>query len=122
MLRNYNHIKNKLISALVVTVVCLSVPLKSADATDIGNFGLPGLIDLPTAKALPTDELVITQQLHASLAFWCVFPSTTKIRVAFRYSGHGKHGADEAMGAVKTTIAVLICTLRYGMKVCIDRV
>ena len=90
--------KNKLISALVVAVVCLSVPLKSADATDIGNFGLPGLFDLPTAKALPADELVITQQLHASLArSGASFQVLPKLGVAFRYSGHGKHG-DEANG------------------------
>ena len=32
------------------------------------NFGLPGIIDLPTAKRFPDGELVITQQLHKSLA------------------------------------------------------
>ena len=36
--------------------------------TKVGNFGLPGIIDLPTGKKLPDGELVITQQLHEYLA------------------------------------------------------
>ena len=29
-----------------------------------GNFGLPGIIDLPTAKSFPDGELVLTHQNH----------------------------------------------------------
>ena len=32
-----------------------------------GNFGLPGIIELPTAKRLPDGELVITHQNHKDL-------------------------------------------------------
>ena len=32
------------------------------------NFGLPGIIDLPNAKRFPDGELIISQQLHKSLA------------------------------------------------------
>ena len=39
-----------------------------AKSVSIGNFGLPGLIDLPTANTLPYGEIVVTQQLHESLA------------------------------------------------------
>ena len=47
----------------------------------IGNFGLPGIIDLPTGKKLPDGELVITQQLHEYLArARFIFPIIIKYR------------------------------------------
>ena len=33
-----------------------------------GNFGLPGVIDLPTARRYPDGELIVTRQQHKSLA------------------------------------------------------
>ena len=33
-----------------------------------GNFGMPGIIDLPTAQRFPDGEFVVTQQIHKSLA------------------------------------------------------
>ena len=61
--------------------------------THIGNFGLPGLVDLPTAQAMPDGELVITQQLHESLArTGASFQLLPNLGVAFRYSGHGNNG------------------------------
>ena len=55
-----------------------------------GNFGLPGIIDLPTARRFPDGELVVTQQLHKSLARSGIsFQALPRIGVAFRYSGHG---------------------------------
>ena len=66
-----------------------------AKSVSIGNFGLPGLIDLPTANALPDGEIVVTQQLHESLArsgmSFQIFPN---LGVAFRYSGHGINGSE----------------------------
>ena len=68
--------------------------------THVGNFGLPGLVDLPTAQALPDGELVITQQLHESLArTGASFQLLPNLGVAFRYSGHGKDD-HEANGRV----------------------
>ena len=68
--------------------------------THIGNFGLPGLVDLPTARALPDGELVITQQLHESLArTGASFQLMPNLGLAFRYSGHGKNGT-EANGRI----------------------
>ena len=56
---------------LVHTLLILITPYFAlADATHgstAGNFGLPGIIDLPTAKRFKDGELVVTQQLHKSL-------------------------------------------------------
>ena len=66
----------------------------------IGNFGLPGIIDLPTGKKLPDGELVITQQLHEYLArAGLSFQLLSNIGATFRYNGHGK-GGDEAYGRI----------------------
>lgn len=64
-------------------------------AVHVNNFGLPGLIDLPSAGRLPDGELVLTQQLHESLArSGMSFQILPRLGVAFRYSGHGKNGAE----------------------------
>ena len=64
------------------------------------NFGLPGIIDLPTAKRFPDGELVIGQQLHKSLARAGIsFQALPRLGVSFRYTGHGANGG-EAYGRV----------------------
>ena len=86
----------------VSAFVWCSVAAYADDAkkVSIGNFGLPGLIDLPSAKTLPDGEIVITQQLHESLArSGMSFQVLPNLGVAFRYSGHGKNGG-EANGRV----------------------
>lgn len=71
-----------------------------AKRVSIGNFGLPGLIDLPSANTLPDGEIVITQQVHASLARSGIsFQVLPNFGLAFRYSGHGRDGR-EANGRV----------------------
>ena len=52
--------------------------------TTIGNFGLPGIVDLPTAQRLPDGELVVVQQLHKS---WHVqaFHFRPCLALAFRF-------------------------------------
>ena len=61
----------------------------------LGNFGLPGLIDLPTAQRLPDGELVLTQQVHESLArSGMSFQILPRLGVAFRYTGHGINGSE----------------------------
>lgn len=61
----------------------------------VNNFGLPGLIDLPSAERLPDGELVLTQQLHESLArSGMSFQLLPRLGVSFRYSGHGKNGSE----------------------------
>ena len=77
----------------------------SADASDTkqiisGNFGLPGIIDLPSAKRFPDGELVLTQQVHKSLARSGIsFQALPRVGVSFRYSGHGV-GGSEAYGRI----------------------
>ena len=64
------------------------------------NFGLPGIIDLPTAKRYPDGELVITQQVHKSLARTGVaFQALPRVGFSFRYTGHGIDG-NEAYGRI----------------------
>ena len=64
------------------------------------NFGLPGIIDLPTAHRFPDGELVVTQQLHKSLArSGIAFQALPRVGVSFRYTGHGINGS-EANGRV----------------------
>ena len=63
-----------------------------------GNFGLPGMIDLPTAKRFPDGELILTQQLHKSLARSGIsFQALPRLSFSFRYTGHGI-GGGEAYG------------------------
>lgn len=89
---------------LFILLMFLSLPCNVA-ANDryrvgAGNFGLPGLVDLPTAKRFPDGELIITQQLHESLARSGIsFQALPRVGVSFRYSGHGKNGY-EAYGRV----------------------
>ena len=64
------------------------------------NFGLPGIVDLPTAKRFPDGELIATQQLHKSLARSGIsFQALPRVGVSFRYTGHGVNGG-EAYGRI----------------------
>ncbi len=76
--------------------------LQSAEILEnkVGNFGLPGIIDLPTGKKLPNGELVFTQQIHNSLSRTGIsFQALDKLGFSFRYSGHGRNGT-EAHGRI----------------------
>ena len=73
---------------------------RNVDWVTPGNFGLPGIIDLPTAERFPDGELIITQQLHQSLARSGIsFQALPWIGFSFRYSGHGINGG-EAYGRI----------------------
>ena len=70
------------------------------NATSVGNFGLPGVVDLPTGYSLPDGELVFTQQVHDTLARSGIsFQALPRLGLAFRYNGHGKNGG-EAFGRI----------------------
>ena len=83
----------------------LNAPAKNAIAQNIkqvnaGNFGLPGIIDLPTAKRFPDGEIVLTQQVHESLArSGITFQALPWVGFSFRYTGHGV-GGGEAYGRI----------------------
>mgnify|MGYP001257653099 CR=1 FL=1 len=58
-----------------------------------GNFGLPGIIDLPTARRFPDGELVITHQNHKNLFMTGIsFQALPQLGVSFRYGGLGSGG------------------------------
>ena len=55
-----------------------------------GNFGLPGIIDLPTAGRFPDGELILTHQNHKYLFMNGIsFQALPKLGLAFRYGGQG---------------------------------
>ena len=82
-------------AAAVAAAVGVMAQAQEAPRVSVGNFGLPGLLDLPTARALPDGELVLTQQLHRSLArSGMSFQLLPNLGVAFRYSGHGIGGRE----------------------------
>lgn len=59
-----------------------------------GNFGLPGVIDLPTAKRFPDGELVVTHQNHKYLFMTGLsFQALPQLGLSFRYGGHGLGGS-----------------------------
>ena len=78
------------------------LPLNVA-ANDLSGFTqvtLDFLVYLTSyAKRLPDGELVLTQQLHQSLARSAFYLALPRVGVTFRYSGHGS-GGDDAYGRV----------------------
>lgn len=66
------------------------------DRQTLSYFGMPGLVDMPTAQALPDAELAITAAhfdgtFRGTMAFQVV-PSVT---LSFRYSGIENYGVEE---------------------------
>ena len=88
----------KSVGSFIIILASLFFPhLAASDPqrATVGNFGLPGTIDLPTARRSPDGELVITQQLHKSLARSGIsFQALPRLGVSFRYTGHGINGHD----------------------------
>ena len=56
------------LASLLIILSSLFLPLHANEnnrkRVAAGNFGLPGIIDLPTAQHFPDGELVITHQKH----------------------------------------------------------
>ena len=83
--------------ALIMPFFALASDTQPVNAN---NFGLPGVIDLPTARRFSDGELVVTQQLHKSLARSGIsFQALPRVGLSFRYTGHGVNGG-EAYGRV----------------------
>ena len=89
--------------SLITISASLILPHTAAGDTQqvtAGNFGLPGIVDLPSARRFPDGELTVTQQLHKSLARLGIsFQALPRVGVSFRYTGHGVNGG-EAYGRV----------------------
>ena len=84
----------KLLSVAVFIIFPLS-HLSAKDEYRItpGNFGLPGIIDLPTANHFPDGELVFTHQNHKYIFMSGIsFQALPRLGVSFRYGGHGRGG------------------------------
>ena len=84
---------------IAVLIPCFASAGETKPVTT-NNFGMPGIIDLPTARRFPDGELVVTQQLHKSLARSGIsFQALPRVGMSFRYSGHGING-NEANGRI----------------------
>ena len=92
------------LALLIVVLASSSLPAQANESykqrVTVSNFGLPGIVDLPTARHYRDGELVLTQQLHKSLARSGIsFQALPRVGVSFRYTGHGFNGR-EAHGRV----------------------
>ena len=91
------------LAAFTLTFIAILLPFLSRrerQSQSSNNFGLPSIIDLPTARRFPDGELVVTQQLHKSLARSGIsFQALPSVGVSFRYTGHGSDGS-EAYGRI----------------------
>ena len=81
---------------LIIVVISLFLPrVAASDAQTVkaGNFGLPGMVDLPTAKRFSNGELIITHQNHEYLFMTGIsFQALPYLGLAFRYGGQGRGG------------------------------
>ena len=99
------QVNKRILTSLSLVIIFISFflhlrPASGAERVSAGNFGLPGIVDLPTALRFPDGELVVTQQLHKSLARSGIsFQALPRVGVSFRYTGHGINGG-EAYGRV----------------------
>jgi len=91
------HLIEKFILTFLI-FICFEIDdalAQDRSMVNTGNFGLPGIIDLPTGRRLPDGELVFMQQIHKSLSRAGVsFQALPRIGFSFRYSGHGFDGTE----------------------------
>ena len=98
-------IKKTIVTSILLIIILTSFHLPNRAKSDprrvtSSNFGLPGIVDLPTALRFPDGELVVTQQLHKSMARSGIsFQALPRVGVSFRYTGHGIDGG-EAYGRI----------------------
>jgi hypothetical protein len=85
-----------LVSLIIVWTALLVNYAAASDKKRVsaGNFGLPGVVDLPTARRLPDGELVAFHQNHKYLFMSGIsFQALPRIGVSFRYGGLGSGGS-----------------------------
>ncbi|MFL2765840.1 MAG: YjbH domain-containing protein [Paracoccaceae bacterium] len=83
--------------SLVIVLTSLFLSLDAAASETrrptAGNFGLPGVIDLPTARRFADGELVVTHQNHKYLFMnGLSFQALPRLGLSFRYGGQGRGG------------------------------
>ena len=108
------------LALLIVVLASSSLPAQANESykqrVTVSNFGLPGIVDLPTARHYRDGELVLTQQLHKSLARSGIsFQALPRVGVSFRYTGNGFNGM-EAHGRVNHDRGALMRIFPYWMK------
>ena len=73
---------------------------EEASKIHLNAFGMAGIVDLPSAAALPEGEFIFYQKNHKTLSKTGIaFQLTPRLGFSFRYSGHGKNGS-EASGRI----------------------
>ena len=83
---------------LLITTLLASLTTFYLSANEIkpitrGNFGLPGILDLPTARRLPDGELILTHQNHEYIFMnGLSFQALPRLGLSFRYTGIGRGG------------------------------
>ena len=90
-----NSVIKSVVSIIVFWAFLFLHQASASDAQRVNanNFGLPGIIDLPTARRLSDGDLILTQQLHRSLARSGIsFQALPVVGLSFRYTGHGVNG------------------------------
>lgn len=93
------HVTKRIITSLSFIIVWASFCLPHAAASDMvqvtaGNFGQPGVVDLPTAGRFPDGELVITHQNHKNLFMTGISSQVLpRLGLSFRYGGQGRGGS-----------------------------
>ena len=95
----FREISIKIKTSVAVIILLTSLYLPNGAASDpqrvtVGNFGLPGVVDLPTARRLPDGELTTIHQNHKYLFMnGLSFQALPRIGVSFRYGGLGIGGS-----------------------------
>ena len=92
-------ISKKIKTSASIIIFSTSLFLNHAAASEAqrvtaGNFGLPGIIDLPTARRFSDGELVASHQNHKNLFMSGIsFQALPRLGVSFRYGGQGRGGS-----------------------------
>ncbi len=96
MSKQINKVKLTSLTLIIVLISFLFPQRATSDALRVfaGNFGLPGIVDLPTALRFPDGELNFTHQNHEYLFMTGVsFQALPRLGFAFRYGGIGRGGS-----------------------------
>ena len=85
-----HQISKKIITSVSLILVLMSSLLPHGAASEtqrvtVGNFGLPGILDLPTARRMADGDLVVTHQNHEYIFMNGIsFQALPRVGVSFR--------------------------------------
>lgn len=86
MAQNHRHVRGAAVAVLTLASASMAAA-QSLPATGLSNYGMPGMIDMPTATVMPDGTLSLTMQAmphtqRATLAF----QGLPRVTVSFRYA------------------------------------